>query len=334
MVPSGGPGRGPLARLKYWKRIVTAYYGGGKSHLTFWHGVPEVNADARPGELDQYWQRFAAKADYQGQFDDHGIPMLDYRGHVGLHYNPIAIAQFALGNYNHFRWHGDEARRMRFLCAADWLLDNLRLNAGGLHVWTHEFDWEYRTPLSKGWYSCLSQGQGISALVRAHMLTGDSRYLEGATRAFASLTVPLEGGGVAYWDEEGYLWLEETVVDPPTHILNGYLWASWGVYDYALHTDDEVAWELWRQCVRTLSERLERFDIGFWSLYDEAGTAIANVASGFYHALHVVQLRIMYRLTDELVFHERANKWERYSTSPLRRRRAWMHKALFKLLYY
>jgi hypothetical protein len=123
-------------------------------------------------------------------------------------------------------------------------------------------------------------------------------------------------------------------VDPPTHILNGFLWASWGVYDYALHTGDETAHGLWNEAVRTLGEKLDRFDIGYWSLYDEAGTSISNAASSFYHALHVVQLRIMHRLTDHPVFLERAERWDRYRTSSLGRRRAWIHKAAFKLLYY
>ncbi len=333
-VPSGGPGRGAVARLRYWRRIFSAYLGGGRSHLTFWHGVPEVNEDARPGELGQYWQRFLVKADYDGPFDAAGIPMLDYKGHVGVQYNPIAIAQYALGNYNHFCQNGDERRRRTFLLASDWLVDNLRPNAAGFPVWTHEFDWEYRTPLSKGWYSCLSQGQGLSALLRANALTGEERYLDAARRAFPVFTVPLTEGGVTHWDDDGYLWFEETVVDPPTHILNGFMWASWGMYDYALHTGDEAARDLWNEAVRTLRERLDRFDIGYWSLYDHAGTAISNAASGFYHALHVVQLRIMHRLTGDSVFRDWAERWDGYRRSSLKRRRAWVHKAAFKLLYY
>ncbi len=333
-VPSGGPGRGAAARLRYWRRIFSAYLGGGRSHLTFWHGVPQVNEAARPGELGQYWQRFAVKADYEGPFDDAGIPMLDYRGHVGVQYNPIAIAQYALGNYNLYRSEGGEDRRHTFLGAADWLVENLRPNAAGLDVWTHEFDWEYRTPLTKGWYSCLSQGQGLSALVRAHALTGDERYLAAAKRAFPVFTVPLQEGGVTHWDDDGYVWFEETVVDPPTHILNGFMWASWGMYDYALHTGDASARQLWDDAVHTLRDRLDRFDIGYWSLYDQAGTALSNAASGFYHALHVVQLRIMHRLTDDGVFGAWADRWDGYRQKPWNRRRAWLHKAAFKLLYY
>lgn len=333
-VPTGGPGRGPVARLKYWRRILSAYYGGGKSHLTFWHGVPQVNLEAEPGTIDQYWQRFAVKADYPGQYDAHGVPMLDYHGHVGLQYNPIAIAQYALGNWNRYRWEGDAQRRDTFLKICDWLVYNLEPNAVGLPVWKHHFDWEYRTPMPSGWYSCLSQGQGISALVRAHIETGDERYIEAARQAFKAFTLPMNEGGVSHWDDEGYVWFEETVCEPPTHILNGFMWSSWGLYDLAVHDNHEAARRLWDDGVRTLREKMYRFDIGYWSIYDEAGLGISNAASGFYHALHVVQLRIMHRLTNDPVFEEWADKWDAYQQRPANKRRAWLHKATFKWLYY
>ena len=43
---------------------------------------------------------FYEKANYNGNYDGNGIPMLNYHGHIGLQYNPIAIAQWGLGNYN------------------------------------------------------------------------------------------------------------------------------------------------------------------------------------------------------------------------------------------
>ncbi len=39
-------------------------------------------------------------------YDASGIPQLDYHGHIGLQYNPIAIAQFGLGNYNLWKTGG------------------------------------------------------------------------------------------------------------------------------------------------------------------------------------------------------------------------------------
>ncbi len=335
-VPSSDPraGIGVRARLRYWRRVVSAYMGSRQSHLTFWHGTPQVNEAAEPGAVGEYWQRFAVKADYPGHYDESRIPMLDYHGHVGLQYNPIAIAQYGLGNYNRWRWEGEEDRRRRFLEAASWMRDNLEPNDAGIPVWKHHFDWEYRTPMPSGWYSALSQGQGLSLLVRAWLETGDDSYMEAAHDAFASFLLEMEEGGVVHTDPDGVLWFEETVVDPPTHILNGYLWAAWGVYDYMLVTDRPEARRVWEDAVRTLSTELDRFDIGYWSLYDEAGTRIPNAASRFYHALHVVQLRIMHRLTGLDVFRERAERWDAWQRSPVRRRLAWAHKVLFKIFNY
>ena len=148
-------------RLHYYRRLFAAYLTSQRSHLTFWYEVPEVNESFHPGELDEYYMTFTAKADYPGAYDQAGIPLLNYHGKVGTQYNPIAIAQYGLGNYNLFHRTGDAERRRKFLAVADWLVTNLEQNLAGLWVWNHHFDWEYRTSLKAPWYSALAQGQGI-----------------------------------------------------------------------------------------------------------------------------------------------------------------------------
>ena len=322
------------ARLQYYRRIFAAYLTPQKSHRTFWHGVPEVNERFQPGGLGQYYMPFTAKADYPGQYDPGGIPLLNYHGTVGIQYNPIAIAQYGLGNYNLFSRTGDSERRRKVLAVADWLVINLEQNAAGLWVWNHHFDWEYRTLLKAPWYSALAQGQGISLLVRAHRETDNPAYLEAAQRAFETFLKTTDEGGVTCVDGEGYTWFEETIVDPPTHILNGFLWASWGVYDLFLHTRDEQAQRLFDEAVRTLRDNLPQFDAGFWSLYEQSGTRMKMLASPFYHSLHIVQLRVMHRLTGEPVFAQYADRWEACRRSFVKRNLALCYKALFKLLYY
>jgi heparosan-N-sulfate-glucuronate 5-epimerase len=321
-------------RLKYYQRIFSAYATGAKSHLTFWHGEPQVNDQFEPGRLCQYYMPFLAKADYAGHYNDQGIPMLDYRGDVGLQYNPIAVAQYGLGNYNLFRRNGEPACRRKFVTASDWLVDNLEQNPAGLWVWNHHFDWEYRDTLKAPWYSALAQGQGISLLVRAHQAVERDAYLASAQRAFETFLASVDAGGVTYVDDEGDTWFEEAIVDPPTHILNGFLWALWGVYDYFLHTDTEDARRLFAEAVETLQKNLSRFDAGFWSLYEQSGTWMKMLASPFYHRLHIVQLRVMYRLTGEPIFADYANRWNAYRCNVLKRNLALGYKALFKLIYY
>jgi heparosan-N-sulfate-glucuronate 5-epimerase len=321
-------------RLRYYQRIFAAYLTRSKSQLTFWHGEPQVNEQFQPGQLGQYYMPFLAKADYPGHYDEQGIPMLDYHGAVGLQYNPIAIAQYGLGNYNLLCRTGDPEHRCKLLTVADWLIANLERNPAGQWVWNHHFDWEYRTPLKAPWYSALAQGQGISLLVRAHRETDNPAYLEGARRAYETFLKTIDEGGVTCVGGEGYTWFEEAIVDPPTHILNGFLWASWGVYDYFLHTGDKEAGELFEEAVRTLRDNLPQFDVGFWSLYEHSGTRMKMLASPFYHSLHIVQLRVMHRLTEEPIFVQYADRWDAHRRSFVNRNLSLGYKFLFKLLYY
>lgn len=323
-----------MPSLRYYRRIFSAYLFGGKSHLTFWHETPSDNPRASITELGEYYMPFTGKANYQGAYDRSGIPQLDYHGHIGLQYNPIAIAQYGLGNYNLWRSTNDPDRRKNFLLIADWLMANLEKNSQGLSVWKHHFDWEYRDTLKAPWYSALAQGQGISVLVRAYKELNDTRYLVAAQCAFASFQRSIGEGGVAYTDPSEDLWFEEYIVSPPTHILNGFIWALWGVHDYFLATKDAGVRDLFTRGVHTLLHNLNRYDLGFWSLYEQSGTRLPMVASRFYHQLHIVQLRVMHRLTGEKEFLAVADRWESYTRSRANRTRALCYKIAFKLCYY
>lgn len=321
-------------RLQYYQRIFRSYLAPGRSQLAFWHDTPQVNPNTNTHELAEYYMPFLEKAGYSGPYDSSGIPMLDYHGRIGLQHNPIAIAQWGLGNYNAFLRGKGEEHKKKFLLASDWLCSHLEQNSAGVWVWHHHFDWEYRTRLKAPWYSGLAQGQGISLLARAWQETSDEAYLAAAQRAFHSFCKPTSEGGVSFTDETGDVWFEEYIVTPPTHILNGFIWAAWGVYDYFLATRDPTAEQLFLKASKTLSKNLPCYDLGFWSLYEQSGTRLPMLASPFYHRLHTAQLRVMHRLTGDALFSEYANCWEAYEHSPTKRRRALCYKAVFKLCHY
>jgi heparosan-N-sulfate-glucuronate 5-epimerase len=321
-------------RLHYYQRIVKAYLLPGNSQLTFWHEAPQANPRADFDRMGEYYMEFISKANYAGHYDAAGIPMLDYHGQIGLQYNPIAIAQYGLGNYNLFVREKSEERRKKFLGAADWLVANLEQNPHGVWVWNHHFNWEYRDTLKAPWYSGLAQGQGISLLVRAHTATQDARYDAAARRAFESLMRPVDRGGVVFTDERGDVWIEEYLVNPPTHILNGMIWALWGVHDYFLATGDQSSKGLFEKVVETLVRNISNYDLRFWSLYEQSGTHLKMVASPFYHRLHIVQLDILHRLTGIDIFREYADRWKKYEESRTKRAAALCYKSAFKLCYY
>jgi hypothetical protein len=324
-----------MASISYYRRVFSAYVLRRRSQLTFWHETPGANPSAAYDRPGPYYMTFSEKADYPGPFDSAGVPLLDYRGKIGRQYNPIAIAQYGLARYNRFMATGSIADRSAFLAQADWLVSNLGPNRHGVPVWNHRFDWEYVQTLKAPWYSGLAQGQGLSALVRAHAATDDSRYLDCARSAFRSLTVATEKGGALWAGPDGSTWIEEYIVNPPSHILNGSLWALWGVRDFAMATGDAEAESLFDRCAETLAKNLAVYDAGFWSLYDLTRPGrMKMLASPFYHRLHIVQLRVTSRMTGRRVFADFADRWESYAASWISRRRSLAYKAVFKLLHY
>ena len=329
--PSQKRGR---SRLAYYRRVLAAYARPGSSQLSFWHEHPELNERAPVDRLGEYYMAFIEKADYRGPFDPDGIPQLDYRGEIGVQYNPIAIAQYGLANYNRWLATGDSGRRAAALRMADWLVDSIELNASALTVWHHHFDWEYRDVLRRPWYSGLAQGQGISMLLRAFAETRERRYLESAKNAFETLVTPVAEGGTLWYWPDGDPWIEEYIVDPPTHVLNGFMWALWGVHDYHLVTREERARVLFDAAIQSLAHRIRDYDLGYWSLYELSGTRLPMLASSFYHRLHIVQLRCTHRMAPQDVFGRYADRWESFSHHRLNRLRAVVRKVLFKALYY
>jgi hypothetical protein len=277
---------------------------------------------------------FLDKAKYAGPRDEDGVILFDYYFDIGRQYNPLAVAQYGLGHYNLYLDNGAPEHLGVAITQADWLVKNLEENNEGLPVWRHKFPWHYKQGLAAGWYSAHSQGTGISLLGRMYKTTGDEKYLRAAREAFRSMNIAIANGGVKFTDGEGNIWLEEYIIDPPTHILNGFLWALWGVWDYWLLTKDEAAFELWNGCIATLKKNLPRYDAGFWSLYDLSRQALKMIASPFYHSLHIVQLEATYRMSQEETFRSYSEKFAGYASNHLYRIMALFYKAVFKIFYF
>ena len=135
-------------RAKYLSRMIQVYAAPGKGPLSFWHEEPRVH-DIAFSDGRSYFMAFQQKACYAGPFDSCGLPLLDYRGDIGLQYNPIAIAQFGLARFNRWIVSSNDLDGRSWLAVARWLVNELRLNRHGVPVWSHYFDWPYRQ-LSEG----------------------------------------------------------------------------------------------------------------------------------------------------------------------------------------
>jgi heparosan-N-sulfate-glucuronate 5-epimerase len=321
-------------RINYWRRIFKVYFSKSPSYLTFWHERPALSDGVDPSKLGVYYMTFRDKADYAGPKDEKGAILFDYFGDIGRQYNPLAVAQYGLANLNIYLETGDNDRLEIARIQSEWLVENLEKNDFGLPVWKHKFRWRYRHYLAPGWYSAHSQGTGISLLARMYKETDDIRYLNAAKTAFPALAAEIGSGGVKWAGADGDVWLEEYIVDPPTHILNGFVWGLWGVWDYYLLTNDAVAYRLFDECVLSLKKNLFKYDCGFWSLYDLSEQHLKMVTSLFYHDLHIVQLKVMAALTGDDFFDHWADKWSGYRRNVIFRAGALVYKVIFKLFYF
>ena len=323
-------------RINYYGRIFNAYLvNKRRSNLSFWHTEIKVSAKEDIGTLNNYYLDYIPKTRYAGPFDENGVPVLNYLGKIGTQYNPDAIAQYALGYFEEYIRKPDDKLKDEFLRQAAWFVNNLSERENGVGVWEYNFDWEYFRKLKKPWYTSLGQGHGISVLARAYWLTKKSIFLNTADKAFLSFlnTIDVEGG-VKYVDRDGFVWFEEAIVEPCTHILNGFIWALWGLYDYWLLTRRDTALVLFNEGIRTLEHNLYRYDNGFWSTYDLAKTRLPGIASWYYHNLHIAQLKVLHSLTNKEIFIRYADKWDGYRKIKFNRWLAFCWKSAFKLFYW
>ena len=154
-------------------------------------------------------------------------------------------------------------------------------------------------------------------------------------KVYKSFSINVENGGVNFIDESGNIWIEEYIMKKePTHILNGFIWGLWGIYDYWLLTNDKNIKKRFDKYIKTINENIEKYDIGYWSLYELSDKPILMRASIFYHKLHIIQLKILYLMTDNENFNKKSEEWSNYLGIKYYRFKATFMKILFKIFYY
>ena len=104
------------------------------------------------------------------KFDESGIAIVKYED--GYHYNPVTVAQQALGYYNHYQRTGDDKSLSAFFNDSEWFIDNQEEN--GSFPYDFQFELKPGLVLPSGFVSGMAQGQILSTLVRAYNLTKSS----------------------------------------------------------------------------------------------------------------------------------------------------------------
>lgn len=248
--------------------------------------------------------------------DDPDILIPKYKVDTGdTVYFSIGVFQYGLAAYDLYSKTKEDKYKDKLLACSDWALEKQQEDGS----WV---SFDFVTPEAP--YSSMAQGEGISLLLRAHIVTQNEAYLSAAKKACEFLLKPLSEGGVCeYSGDEVYLY---EYTNLPL-VLNGWIFSIWGLYDLYKYTKEENLKPILDRTIATLKRSLPSFDMKYWSKYD-AGKC---VASPFYHSLHIAQLRVMYKLFGGEEFSEYAQKWEKYQNSFWNPKRAFIKKALQKV---
>lgn len=238
--------------------------------------------------------------------DDNGIPYILLQGGI-KYYAPITTIQYALMQYD-FYVKGIEIDKSKsiFINCVNWL-ENITEPLNNSIVIRQGFNKQYNIP--KGWVSGMTQGQLISVFLRAYQLLNNEKYLDLSHRVFKSFYLEYEEGGFRRIDENGYLWFEEYPTKTPSYVLNGFIYSILGILDYYRVTRNSEAKNIWNECVKTLEVNLHKYDVWYWSVYDQLKEQL--VSYYYQKNVHVPLMKIMYLLTEKEIFNSYAIKWQK-----------------------
>ena len=142
----------------------------------------------------------------------------------------------------------------------------------------------------------------------------------------------IKDGGTTLYENENIIF-QEYVSNYNLSVLNGWIFSIFGLYDFTLINEDEKYKNILNKSVETMCRMLKKYDRKIWSNYDVKGT----IASPAYHDLHIMQLRLLYKLFSIREFEVYADKWEKYQNSKIKKTIAMLIKLkqkVFKNNYY
>jgi heparosan-N-sulfate-glucuronate 5-epimerase len=243
--------------------------------------------------------------------------VVEYKRGSETHCLPITLGNYALEKWSKYIAATPDAMQARdtFLQAADWFVEKQDTHGGWGADYAFDFWSKRAASLPSGWYSGMSQGLGISVLVRAYYLRGEERYLEAARRAVGVLRTPVEQGGVKRC-VDGHAFYEEYPTIPMSNVLNGYMFAVIGLYDLSQLTTEPIYDAYFEEAIATVKAIISHYDLGSGTSYDlshlQNPGEYPNRARWSYHALHVMQLSLLRSVTHDEFFTPIIDRWSGY----------------------
>lgn len=258
-------------------------------------------------------------------FNSEGIPLTKY-GEKNIQVNPVNVCSFGLGCLDMYLDTNDKDYLDKFFLMANWLCDNQETHKE-MGLWYYRFDWK---KMKNPWISGMAQGEALSVLSRAYVITNNRKYLDCARKGFKCFTTDVVDGGVVSYLNGSIFFEEYPYEGDDTYVLNGFIYAMLGIIDYYIVSNDNSAFNTFQNAIKTLADNLYLYDNSFWSMYNISKNE-PLISSYMYHNLHIVQLGILHEITNEKVYKYYYDKWEKYRNSTTNKVKALTVKMLEKL---
>lgn len=253
-----------------------------------------------------------AKVPNRFEIDEQGIPYVNYGtingSLIGRQRNPVTVSQKAMTYCDDYIRNGDAVSKHYLINNANWLVDSAKKH-NNFSILEYSFPWPiYNLPTP--WRSGMAQGEAIRALTKAHKVTNEQKYLDGAKLLLNSFFVEVECGGVTLKTTDHEWWYEEYAHEKGlvSRVLNGMMIAVLDIYSYFGYTNDEDAKLLFDNGVTGLVHNLHVYDFNGYSYYD----VLKRPAGQKYHGIHVSLAKQLFDITNQGVFKEYHEKWKSY----------------------
>jgi hypothetical protein len=312
----------------YWNKLKVFIRPDSAS---YWHTITRCAIDKKPDKLDRYYLNFETKLFYPEKFMNE-VPL--WRNfNEPYFFHPIVIAQYALGIYEHYYQSNfsNEELKNKFLKQVEWFKNNYSEISCG-KVWYIYYDIpQYK--IRKPWYSALSQGEAVSVLTRAYLLTKDDSLIKLCEDAILPFTKEVKDDGLINYFNNIPIYEEYPSIYKTVAVLNGFMFSLFGLYDLLLLNQSVTAEKLFYDGIESLKKLLPYYDTGYWARYYLFDYPKEYVASFTYISLMYEQLKVLYYLTDEEIFNEYSIKWKVYTEKKINKYRALLKKIIYANTY-
>jgi hypothetical protein len=281
----------------------------------YWHPHLEIQTDFLSGRIGRYPVSMDAKADYPGQLDEEGMPIVFLGARPCV--LPVAVALYGLGNHDAFIRTRDKRYHRQLIHALRWL-ENHYVPLGEGIGWPNEIDLPVYG-LQAPWFSGLVQGLALSLFVRANQLDSAGHWSRLAYQTWLGYHVSVEDGGFCRNLGEGVIY-EEYPGPELDCVFNGMCAALVGLWEgWQSGTVGEAEVDFYIG-VSGLRSCLPRFVHGRWSLYS-LNQCLGKVllASPYYQRCNGLLAQVVGLMAKESELQIYGERWLESSNSVARR---------------